>query len=396
MRKTLLIGMALLIALAACTTQPLVGDNMTNATPNASMENQTIPADMADMDNESANESADLSEYAAVIRATEGELIDLNTRAVDPDGDEVELMFEDPFNAQGQWQTEQGDAGEYEIQVTATDGQEETQLTLLVVVDKLNLPPSIQGPDIIEVEEGEKIDLAIYEITDPEGDELVISYSGWMSGSEYTTDFDDAGEHEVRIIAEDDAGNEVFKEVTIEVENVNRAPELTIEETTLEGTEGDRLRIQASAQDPDGEDVEISYGEPFNEEGTWQTQQGDAGEYSVLVTATDGQEEVTETVSVMLEPRNRAPVIIVDEPIVVSEGETLDLSEFLTINDPDGDEVLVQYSGWMTQPTKELDYQSSGEYGVTVSASDGELTESVDVTIEVQNVNRPPVFTQPA
>lgn len=381
--------MAFLLALAACTPTP-AGENFTNATPNASIENMTTPVDntTAPVDNE--------SEYAAEIRATEGELVNLNTRAVDPDGDEVELTFEAPFNEQGEWQTEVGDAGRYDITVTASDGKEETTLTLLVVVDKLNLPPSIQGPDVIEVEEGEKIDLAIYNITDPEGDEMVISYSGWMNSSEYTTSHDDAGEHEVRIIAEDTAGNEVFKLVQVRVENVNRAPTLTIEETQLSATEGERLRIQANATDPDADAVEISYGEPFDQQGRWNTQQGDAGDYEVVVTASDGQDTVEQTVFVTVEPRNRPPTIIVDEPIVVSEGDTLDLEDFVTVNDPEGDETSVEYSGWMNSSTRELDYDDAGEYDVTITASDGELTESTTVLVTVQNVNRPPVFTTPA
>ena len=394
MKKALMIGMVFLLALAACTTQPLNGENLTNETEPISTENQTTPGEEPVLDFNETPQPRD--GYAATVRATEGDFIQLNTRAVDPDGGEVTLSFQDPFNNEGQWQTERGDAGEYDITITASDGTEETSITILVVVDQLNLPPSIQGPDVIEVNEGERINLNIYNITDPEGDDLVISYSGWMNSSTYTTGFDDAGEHTVRIIAEDTAGNEVFKEVTIIVHDVNRPPVLEIQETEITATEGDRVRIQANATDPDGSEVTITYSEPVREDGVWVTRQGDAGNHTITVTASDGIDEVSQDVHITLERRNRPPVIIVDEPIVVNEGELLDLRDFLTISDPEGEEVIVQYSGWMTRSTRELGYDDAGNYTVTVTASDGELTTTQDISITVQDVNRPPVFVQPA
>lgn len=387
MNKTLLVGLFVLsIVLAACTPVVPVSENETNGT-NTSQEYSPIN------ETEQTDEN---NEYAATIRGVEGDTITLNTRAVDPDGDEVTLIFSEPFNDDGEWQTEVGDAGEYEVIVLATDGQEQSEVTILVVVDALNLPPSIRGPDVIEVQEGETIDLGIYEIEDPEGDELVVSYSGWMSSSEYTTTYNDAGEHEVRIIAEDTTGNEVFKAVTINVENVNRAPELFVNNTEIRAVAGDRLSIQAQANDPDGDEVTIRYQEPFNNRGVWQSEVGDQGEYTITVTATDGEDSTTQEVTIFLEPRNRAPVIIVEDEIVVNEGEMLRLRDYVTISDPDGDEVVVTYNGWMQTSSKQLDYTDAGEYVVTISASDEELTTTQEVGITVRNINRPPVFTTPA
>jgi VCBS repeat-containing protein len=394
MNKILLVGLFVLsIVLAACTPVVPVSENVTNVTnsTNATGEysdvNQTVDEPV---------ETEENNEYAATIRGVEGDLINLNTRAVDPDGDNVTLVFGEPFNDNGEWQTQVGDAGEYEVEVVASDGKETSELTLLVVVDALNLPPSIQGPDVIEVQEGETIDLAIYNITDPEGDEMVVSYSGWLSSSEYTTEYDDAGVHEVRIIAEDTAGNEVFKVVSITVENVNRKPRLMISNTELSGVAGDRININATTEDPDGDEVKVEYSQPFKQNGVWQSQVGDEGKYTVTVTANDGTDTITREVTVDLEPRNRAPVIIIENEVIVNEGDKVVLGDFLTISDPDGDEVVVNYNGWMTSSTKQTDYTDAGEYVVTVSASDEELQTVTEVSITVQNVNRPPVFTTPA
>ena len=387
MNKQLLFGLLVLFVLAACTPATVPADNTTNQT------NQT--EDFSSV-NDSTDTTDEHSEYAATVRATEEDFIQLNTRAIDPDGDEVTLYFDSPFSQEGTWQTRMGDAGEYEVGIIASDGQENTSITILVIVDALNLPPSIQGPDVINVKEGEVVDLNIYNITDPEGDEVIVSYSGWMSSSTYRTTYDDAGTYQVRIIAEDTAGNEVFKEVTVNVEEVNRPPVLELARNHIEAVEGDRINLRANATDPDGDEVTITYSDPVGPDGIWQTEVGDAGDYTVTVTASDGVDQVSQEVSISLDIRNRAPVIIIEDDIVINEGETLRLSEWVTISDPDGDEVVVNYSGAMSTSSRFFDYGEAGEYVVTIKASDEELTTTRDVTITVRDVNRPPVFITPA
>ena len=41
-----------------------------------------------------------------------------------------------------------------------------------------------------------------------------------------------------------------------------------------------------------------------------------------------------------------------------------------------------------------LDYETKSSYSVTITASDGSLTDNIDVTINVTNANEPPVFTE--
>ncbi|MFT4250092.1 MAG: hypothetical protein ACMXYD_01890 [Candidatus Woesearchaeota archaeon] len=389
-KQAILFGLAILFVLAACTPTVPVGENET------ATFNETDYSPETPVNGEEIVEPVENNEYAATVRGVEGDFIQLNTRAVDPDGDEVTLYFGEPFSTEGTWQTDIGDAGEYDVRIIASDGIENTSITILVVVDALNLPPSIRGPEVIEVREGEVVDLNIYNITDPEGDDIIVSYSGWMSSATYRTTYDDAGEYNVRIIAEDTAGNEVFKDVTVIVENVNRPPVLELAQTSIQAVEGDRINLRANATDPDGSEVTITYTEPVGTDGIWQSRVGDAGEYVITVTASDGIDEVSQEVTVELAIRNRPPVIIVEDEIVINEGEHFDLKNWVTISDPDGDEVVVRYSGWMNTSTRYVDFGEAGEYVVEIEASDRVLTTTKEVLITVQAVNRPPVFVVPA
>jgi len=160
----------------------------------------------------------------ADLTLKEGETVELEVEAEDPDGDEVTITFGTPLGAMdGIWETAQGDAGTYEVEVTASDGTLEDQKTIKITVQSLNKPPVITiALETINVEEGETV-MIDAEITDPENDELTITYSGWMTSNTYQTDYDDAGTHVVTITATDGI-NTVTKDLTINVVDKNRPP----------------------------------------------------------------------------------------------------------------------------------------------------------------------------
>ena len=63
-----------------------------------------------------------------------------------------------------------------------------------------------------------------------------------------------------------------------------------------------------------------------------------------------------------------------------------------TITDPEGDELTISYAGWMNTNTFTTTYESQGTHVVTITASDGINTAKKDVTVIVNDVNRPPEF----
>jgi len=158
------------------------------------------------------------------LKVTEGDEIKVDAETTDADGDEVTITFSAPLGAQdGVWTTKQGDAGSYEVEVTATDGDKETKKTFKITVQSLNKAPLISlASTTINVDEGETV-MIDADITDEENDELTITYSGWMTSDTYQTDYDDAGTHAVTITVTDGI-NTVTEEVSVIVADMNRPP----------------------------------------------------------------------------------------------------------------------------------------------------------------------------
>lgn len=318
----------------------------------------------------------------------EGELVSFpNLKAVDPDGDKVTYTFSEPLNDKGEWQTKEGDAGTYVVTITASDGKNKVEKKVAIIVESGNRPPVITLRDSISIKEGQTLKI-VPEVKDPDGDKVTVTFSGWMDSDTYKTNFDDAGEHTVKVTASD-GKNKVTKEIKIIVEDVNRPPVIAkIEPITV--TEGELAEIKVDAKDPDGDKLEISFSDPFDSEGKWQTKEGDAGQYSIDVSASDGSLNDIESVLVTVKSLNKPPVITGVEDMTVKEGETVTLNPEVT--DPEGDKVTVTYSGWMTSNTKKVGYDEQGEHKVTIKATDGVNTATKKITVTVEDVNRPPEF----
>ncbi len=322
---------------------------------------------------------------------TEGDLVSFpNLKAVDPDGDPIDYTFSEPLNEKGEWQTEEGDAGEYVITITASDGTNTVSQKVLLVVNSKNKAPIIEITDPVEAKEGETLKLDIT-VTDPDGDNVTVTYTGWMTSDTKEVSFDDEGLHKV-VVSATDGIHTSKKEFIVSVMKTNRAPQMD-EFIEVTRKEGEKIKLTPKANDPDGDAISFNYEFPFNENGEWQSEIGDAGEYEVLVTATDGDLSSEQIVLVTLEPVNKPPVIELESPVTIKEGETITLSPKVT--DPEGDEVRVTYSGWMNSNTKTTDYSDSGEHIVVVEARDSAGNEaSLEITVIVQDVNRAPVFGQ--
>ena len=330
-----------------------------------------------------------ISEILTTINAVEGDLIRLNIRAYDPDNDTVTIYYGEPFNEQGLWQTKIGDAGKYLVRIIASDGKTNTTGYVRVIIARANRPPVINCPDKITVKEGEDFNLKC-EFYDEDNDELVVTYSGWMTSNHKKIGYDEAGTHEVLVTASD-GKHRVTKLVVVEVENVNREPILGVSD--IEAMEGDIVVLNYNVSDPDGDKVQVSFSEPFNDQGVWQTSIGDAGVYTVTVIASDGEAVVERKVNVTIKMRNTPPIIKAPDTVEAYEGETLRLP--VEYYDREDKALIVTVSGWMESLTKELGYEDAGTHTVTITVSDGQYTTSKSITIIVHDVNRPPVFIRP-
>jgi len=67
-----------------------------------------------------------------VFEINETEKISLGLQAEDPDADKLSYTFSKPLNNDGEWQTNYGDAGEYEATIAVSDGKESTSENILI------------------------------------------------------------------------------------------------------------------------------------------------------------------------------------------------------------------------------------------------------------------------
>ena len=189
---------------------------------------------------------------------------------------------------------------------------------------------------------------------------------------------------EIDDVTEDETLIEETDDVTEEVEDV-------VEEAEEDGmivktfTEGDIVTLVPKATDQDNDEVTFTFTSPLDTSGKWQTSEGDAGTYIITITASDGKSEVSKKVKVVVKSMNQAPTLGINQEVIVKEGDTVTLNP--AVSDPDGDEVSVEFSGWMTSDTKTTNYDDEGSYEVVVTVSDNQLSISKSVIIEVQNVN---------
>ena len=85
--------------------------------PQETVEEVIIPA-LGQAANSEATSAGSSTEQ--VITVKENQRITLQPKVIDPDLAEVTITYSTPMNAQGEWQTNYGDAGEYIFSVTAS------------------------------------------------------------------------------------------------------------------------------------------------------------------------------------------------------------------------------------------------------------------------------------
>ena len=94
---------------------------------------------------------------------------------------------------------------------------------MTLTINSINENPVLEAIDNLVVNETDTITLNPI-AADANEDEVTFTYSGFMTSNMYTTTHDDAGTHTVTVTANDIYGGQDSIDVTIMVNNVNRAP----------------------------------------------------------------------------------------------------------------------------------------------------------------------------
>ncbi|NQT33643.1 T9SS type A sorting domain-containing protein, partial [bacterium] len=154
-----------------------------------------------------------------------------------------------------------------------------------------------------------------------------------------------------------------------------------------------RNGLPEAAQFTDNEDGSGSF--------SWQTTFDDAGNYTPIFTLSDGVLSTVDTsVPITVNDVNLAPVLAAIGDKAVNENATLAFT--LSATDPDDDGFGLTYSALnlpagatLTGPDFSWTptYDQAGAYDVTFEVSDGDLTDDEIITITVNDVNQPPIWT---
>ncbi|MBW2963632.1 hypothetical protein KY306_02565 [Candidatus Woesearchaeota archaeon] len=189
---------------------------------------------------------------------------------------------------------------------------------------------------------------------------------------------------------EEEVVEEIDEEETEEIEEELEEAVDTSNLEKLEVQETDLVNLEIEVQDLDQDKVTYTFSKPLNEEGRWQTNYGDAGEYVITITADDGMVTSTKQILLVVKKKNVPPVITNLESIMkAKEGDIIVLTP--KVSDPNKDEVEITFpSPFDELGIWETDHTSAGTYDLAVKASDGEMDVEFTIKLTVTDVNVPP------
>ncbi len=347
--------------------------------------------------------------------------------------------FESPGDSNGD------NAYQFTVQVSDGEGGSDSQ-AVTITVENVNERPVINSSNSQDVLDGQTSAIDV-NATDPDGDNLTYSITGTDADLfninanngvvtfRSAPDFDAPGDansdnvYEFRVTASDgsfDTNQDV--EITVLLEN--QAPSIG-SSATSSVAENQTSAIDVDATDPDGDTLtySISGGADAGlfsiDPGTGVVSftaapdfeaPGDANSnntYVFTVTASDGREADSQSITVTVVDENEAPTITSGSTSSVVEGQTSAIDVDAT--DVDGDSVIYSLSGtdadlfninsnngvvtFRNAPDFDSPGDSNGdnEYRIVVTANDGDLTTDQDLRVTVTEApNNAPNISTPS
>ncbi len=261
------------------------------------------------------------------VTLAEGTTQTVTLTASDPDGDALTFAISGTRPA---WVTLAGavltlaptftDAGSYTVSLVVTDPSNALASRMLsITVSNANGAPVLGGLTPQTMAEGttKTVNLSA---TDPDGDTITFALTGtppaWASitGSVLTLSptFTAAGMHTLTIEASDPSAAKASGNLTVTVTNVNRGPSLgSIANVTM--AEGQTLMVTFTATDPDSDMLTFTsmglpaFGTIAGNVLTLAPMLGQAGVFTVIITASDGDLTDSKTFTLSVSASNTAP-----------------------------------------------------------------------------------------
>ena len=341
----------------------------------------------------------------------EGDVVRIVPDAFDPDGDEVKFFFSEPLDSYGEWKTDYTSSGVYAVNISASDRELSDSKFIKLIINNIDQQPVLKNISPVYVDEGTDLSIKL-DAYDPDGDDIIFStenlpegayiedstlrwyinydaverQTGWLGRLVNKLDFYDflfdySKEFNIKVAAAAKESSSV-QDLKIVVFNKNRPPVLDAPKK-IKAEENELVKINYTYYDEDNDSLVVMLSKPFNIYGGWQTDFEDSGEYNISISVDDDSAKVTKNVSVYVENKNREPLLMIDDHVVVEAGKDITLKPKVIDLDKE-DNITIVYSGWMDSFYYQTDKNDTGIHNVTVTAFDGTDYVSKDITIEVK------------
>jgi hypothetical protein len=277
--------------------------------------------------------SSDPDNSAPVLAATgnksvdENELLSFTISATDADSDTITysasgLPSGATFAGQSfSWTPDYDQADSYEVTFTASDGQAQDSETITITVNNTNREPLLDSIGDKSVYENSTLNFSI-SATDADSDTITYSATDLPTGATlnsttgaftWSPGYTQAGTHQVTFTASDSKAQD-SEAITITVNNINRDPVLDSVGNKSVYTESS-LSFTISATDADSDTITYSAtglpsGATFASQSfSWTPGQSQTGSHQVTFTASDGQTQDSETITITITADTSAPAV---------------------------------------------------------------------------------------
>jgi Big-like domain-containing protein len=367
------------------------------------------------------------SDLTATISATdpEGDTVTFSQTSEPDNGEMVSFAANGEFT----YRPNAGFIGSDSFTVSISDGT--NQVSATITVNILEVAPTNQAPTVtsanFELDQDTSL-TATLTATDPEGDTVTFTVNGDPTNGQlvsfdsngaftYTPNGGFTGSDSFNIVASDGT-NQVDATITLNVlavNPVNEAP--TITTANFEGNQDTDLIATITASDPEGDTVTFAQtSEPSsgsmmafaaNGNFTYRPNTGFVGTDSFTITASDGENEITATISITIfeeVPTNEPPTITSGN---FEGNQDTDLSGIITASDPEGDTVTFTQTSEPSSGSM-MAFVANGNFtyrpnagfvgtdSFTIAASDGVNEVAATITLNVLEVippNEAPTIT---
>ena len=343
------------------------------------------------------------------------------------DRDTGELSFRTPPDFERP--IDSGGNNVYNLTVRASDGRLYGDLAVEVTVTGVDEAPTItSGPTAVDFRENSTANVGIYRANDPEGATVQWELSGTDASAFTITsdgvlkfasppDFETKPSYTVSVDASDGSltGS---REVAVTILDVNEPPAITGGTDFDYNEDGTAAVATFAAVDPEGLSITwdligtdrydfiitpagvLWFKASPDFEGAVDSNRDN--EYLVTVRARAGYHYTNHNVVVTVLNVNETPTITGADEVDFDENSTANVTT-LTASDPDGDDLTltvddtgtfsIDADGVLTFNSPP-DYESQNSYTVTITASDGTLSDIHSLTIAINDVtNEPPTVT---